>query len=107
MMIAKKFKNYVLAVAAYVLFAALILWLVIRLFFQKELGYFFDNAEKQFPLLFPLSAAIVCGFFAVWQTKDIVKGVESGLYSTYQLLLFWASFIVFTIWFGSNLLDAI
>ena len=107
MIIDKKFKNYVLAAAAYVLFATLLLWLVIRFFFQKELGYFFDFAEKHFPLLFPFSAAIVCGFFAAWQTKDIVKGVERGLYSMYQLVLFWAGFVVFTIWFGSNLLDAI
>ncbi len=104
---AKKSKDYVLAVAAYVLFAVFILWLVIRFFFQEELSKFFDIAENQFPLLFPFIAALICGFFAVWQTKDLVEGIERGLYSTYQFVLFWAGFLVFAIWFGGNLLDAI
>ena len=103
----KKTRDYILAIIAYVIVAALILWLVIRIFFQEELSYFYDNTEKQFPLLFPFSAAILCGLFAVWQTKDLIKGVERGVYSTYKLVLFLVGFVISTIWFASNLLDAI
>lgn len=68
------------------IFAILIGWIILRIFFWDETFGWVESLTGQYPLLLYSLFTIVCGILSISIFRDIERGEEQGIFAMLRLI---------------------